>query len=138
MVCAGISFALQQAANTQLRSELLSPWWAGFISYITGSAVMLILALFSGWPFLSSTMIERTHLFSWTGVFGAIYVATAIFMIPQLGATTVLALMVVGQMLVSLLLDHYGLLGIPVYPVSPFRLTGVVLPVLGVVLVRWQ
>ncbi|WP_407252114.1 DMT family transporter [Klebsiella pneumoniae] len=57
---------------------------------------------------------------------------------PKLGATTVLALMVVGQMLLSLMLDHYGLLGIPVYPVTGIRLLGVVLLVLGVVLIRWQ
>ncbi|MCV5991508.1 DMT family transporter, partial [Escherichia coli] len=62
----------------------------------------------------------------------------AIFMIPKLGATTVLALMVVGQMLLSLMLDHYGLLGIPVYPVTGIRLLGFVLLVHGVVLIRWQ
>jgi len=134
---AGVSFALQQAANNHLRAELVSPWWAGFISYAVGSVVMLIMALVSG-PALSLTMITRTHLFSWTGgVFGAIYIATAIFMIPKLGATTVLALMVVGQMVISLFLDHYGILGIPIYPISGVRLIGVVLLVLGVVLVRW-
>lgn len=135
---AGISFALQQAANNHLRAELVSPWWAGFISYAGGSVVMLVMALVLSGPRLSLTMIARTHLFSWTGgIFGAIYIATSIFMIPRLGATTVLALMVVGQMVMSLLLDHYGLLGIPVYPVSAVRLLGVALLVAGVVLVRW-
>ncbi len=90
-------------------------------------------------PRLSWDMLSRTSPFSWTGgILGAIYIATAIFMIPKLGATTVLALMVVGQMLLSLMLDHYGLLGIPVYPVTGIRLLGVVLLVLGVVLIRWQ
>ncbi|WP_407252115.1 DMT family transporter [Klebsiella pneumoniae] len=37
VVAAGASFSLQQAANNHLRAELLSPWWAGFISYVGGS-----------------------------------------------------------------------------------------------------
>ena len=138
VLCAGISFALQQAANNQLRIEIISPWWAGFISYAVGSVAMLIMALVFGGSGLSLSMVTRSHLFSWTGgIFGAIYIATAIFMIPKLGATTVLALMVVGQMLISLFLDHYGVLGIPVHPISGIRLMGVVLLVLGVVAIRW-
>ncbi|WP_248787698.1 DMT family transporter [Escherichia coli] len=139
VVAAGASFSLQQAANNHLRAELLSPWWAGFISYVGGSLAMLVMALVCRGPSLSWDMLSRTSPFSWTGgILGAIYIATAIFMIPKLGATTVLALMVVGQMLLSLMLDHYGLLGIPDYPVTGIRLLGVVLLVLGVVLIRWQ
>jgi transporter family-2 protein len=138
VVGAGVSFALQQAANNHLRAELVSPWWAGFISYIVGSAAMLIMALLSRDPGLSLEALARTRPFSWAGgIFGAIYIATAIFMIPKLGATTVLALMVVGQMLISLFLDHYGILGIPVYPVNGVRLAGVFFLVAGVVMVRW-
>ncbi|HCP5195085.1 TPA: DMT family transporter, partial [Escherichia coli] len=40
VVAAGASFSLQQAANNHLRAELLSPWWAGFISYVGGSLAM--------------------------------------------------------------------------------------------------
>ncbi|MBI1513765.1 DMT family transporter, partial [Escherichia coli] len=45
VVAAGASFSLQQAANNHLRAELLSPWWAGFISYVGGSLAMLVMAL---------------------------------------------------------------------------------------------
>jgi transporter family-2 protein len=71
------------------------------------------------------------------GIFGVIFIATAIFMIPRLGAATVLALIVVGQMLGSLAFDHFGLFGIPQYPVTLIRLAGAVLVVvLGAILIR--
>jgi transporter family-2 protein len=57
-------------------------------------------------------------------------------MIPRLGAATVLALIVVGQMLGSLTLDHFGILGIPQHPVNPTRLAGAGLLIAGVVLIR--
>ena len=57
-------------------------------------------------------------------------------MVPRLGAATVLALIVVGQMLGSLAFDHFGLLGLPQHPASPIRLAGAALLIFGAVLVR--
>jgi transporter family-2 protein len=50
LVAAGVSVALQQVLNANLRSQLGSPWWAGLISYIAGTVVMLTLALTSSAP----------------------------------------------------------------------------------------
>ncbi len=41
VVGAGISVALQQVLNAKLRTELDSPWWAGFVSYFVGVLAML-------------------------------------------------------------------------------------------------
>jgi transporter family-2 protein len=138
VVGAGVSVALQQVLNTNLRTELGSPWWAGFISYLVGTVVMLAIATTSGQPWLSATMIARTSLISWAGgIFGAIFIGTAILMVPRLGAATVLALIVVGQMIGSLAFDHFGMFGIPQHSANPIRLTGAALLVLGVTLVRF-
>jgi transporter family-2 protein len=69
-------------------------------------------------------------------LFGAIFIATAILMIPRLGAATVLAFIVVGQMLGSLTFDHFGLFGIPQHPADATRFIGTAFLILGVVLVR--
>jgi len=137
VVGAGISVALQQVLNTNLRMELGSPWWAGFVSYFIGTVVMLAAVIASGQPGLSAAMVTRTSWISWAGgLFGAIFIGTAILMVPRLGAATVLALVVVGQMIGSLVFDHYGLLGIPQHSASPMRLAGAALLVLGVMLIR--
>ena len=82
-------------------------------------------------------MAVRTSWISWTGgLLGAIFIGTAILMVPRLGAATALALIVVSQMLASLLFDHFGLLGLPQHPAGPTRLAGTIFLILGVVLIR--
>ncbi|HYD66941.1 DMT family transporter [Azospirillum sp.] len=137
VIGAGVSVALQQVLNATLRAELGSPWWAGFVSYFVGMVAMLAVALTAPGPRLPDLLTGSTSWLSWTGgLFGAMFIATAIFMVPRLGAATVLALIVVGQMLGSLAFDHFGLLGLPHQPVSPTRLAGAASLILGVVLIR--
>jgi transporter family-2 protein len=134
---AGASVALQQVLNARLRAELGSAWWAGFFSYLVGTLVMLIAVVASGEARLTSAVLARVTWSSWTGgLFGAIFIGTAILTVPRLGAATVLALIVVGQMFGSLAFDQIGLLGLPRHPMSALRLTGAILLILGVVLVR--
>jgi transporter family-2 protein len=137
LVGAGISVALQQVLNANLRAELGSPWWAGFISYVGGTLAMLALVITTGEPWLTGTMIARTSWASWTGgIFGAIFIGIAIMMVPRLGVALVLALIIVGQMLGSLTFDHFGLMGVPLHPANPVRLAGAAFLVLGVILIR--
>ena len=135
VVCAGVSLAFQQVVNANLRAALGSPWWAGFASYAVGTAAMLVLALAAPGPRLSG--VSRVPAFAWSGgLFGAIFIITAILAVPRLGAASVLALVVVGQMLGALAFDQVGLLGLPQHAMGPARIAGVACLVLGVVLVR--
>ncbi len=137
VVGAGVSVALQQVLNANLRAQLGSPWWAGSTSYFVGMLAMLAVATLSGGPPISAAVAARASWMSWTGgIFGAIFIGTAILMVPRLGAATVLALIVVGQMLGALAFNQFGLLGIPQHPASPIRLAGAGLLVLGAVLIR--
>jgi transporter family-2 protein len=134
---AGVSFVFQQAVNANLRAEIGSPWWAGFISYLGGTLAMLAVAMALREPWLTGQTMARTSWMSWTGgLFGAIYIAISILLLPRLGAAMVVALIVLGQMLGALAFDHFALLGVPENPVSPMRLAGAALLVAGVVLIR--
>jgi bacterial/archaeal transporter family-2 protein len=134
---AGVSFVFQQAVNANLRIEIASAWWAGFISYLGGTLAMLLMAALLLQPWPSMQMIYRSHWLSWTGgFFGAIYIAISILLLPRLGAATVIALIVAGQMIGSLAFDQFGLLGVPIHPLNMFRLAGAALLVLGAILVR--
>ncbi|HYI71866.1 MAG TPA: DMT family transporter [Skermanella sp.] len=137
VVGAGVSVALQQVLNANLRTQLGSPWWAAFVSYAVGMLVMLIVALTASGPRLSISPTDGASWLAWTGgLFGAIFIGTAVLMVPTMGAATVLSLIVVGQMLGSLVFDHFGILGLPHQPISLVRLAGAALLVLGVILVR--
>jgi transporter family-2 protein len=98
---------------------------------------MLAAALAVHHSFPTAGMLGRSHAMSWTGgIFGAIYIAISILLVPRLGAATVIALLVAGQMTGSLVFDHFGLFGLPVHPITAPRAIGAVLLLLGAILVR--
>ncbi|MGY4625254.1 DMT family transporter [Bradyrhizobium sp. USDA 4486] len=136
-VAAGISLVVQQALNANLRTALNSPAWSGFMSYFLGVLCMAALALLMRDPLPSAATAARIPWFAWSGgVFGAIFIGLAIFLVPRLGAATFFALLIAGQMLGSVGFDHFGVLGVPVHPVSAVRIAGAALLVAGVVLIR--
>jgi transporter family-2 protein len=70
------------------------------------------------------------------GLLGAIYIAAVVVLAPRLGAGTLIAALVGGQMIASLAVDHFGWVGFPEHPVSGLRLLGAVLVMLGVALIH--
>jgi transporter family-2 protein len=136
-VAAGISVVTQQALNANLRAALGSAAWSGFMSYLVGLVCMAALALLLRDPIPQAAIAARISWFERSGgLFGAIFIGLAIFLIPQLGAATFFVLLVTGQMLGSIVFDHFGLMGVPVHPVSVVRIAGALLLVGGVVLIR--
>jgi transporter family-2 protein len=134
---AGISFVIQQAVNSDLRSSLGSAVWAGFVSYLGGTLCMLVLAFTFHESFPPGSAIIRGNWWAWSGgLFGAIYIGISIVLVPRVGTAVFLALLVAGQMLCSLVLDNYGLLGVREHPMNSTRLLGAGLLIGGVVLVR--
>ena len=136
-VSAGISIVVQQALTANLRTALGSAAWSGFMSYFIGIICMAALAISLQDPIPSLATAARIPWWSWSGgLFGAIFIALGIFLLPQLGAATFFALLIAGQMIGSMAFDHFGLLGVPVHPISTVRVAGAALLVGGVVLIR--
>ncbi len=134
---AGTSFVLQQAVNADLRTSLNSAAWAGFVSYLGGTGCMLALALLLREEIPSIHNILHSNWWGWTGgIFGAIYIAISICLVPRLGTATFVVLFVAGQMLSSLILDQYGLFGVTQHAMSSPQLLGAILLVISVVLIR--
>ena len=77
---------------------------------------------------------------SWTlytgGLFGFMIIASLTLVFPKIGAAYAIALMVGGQCLAALLIDHFGIMGMPREPLTMQRLLGVALVAAGVVTVR--
>jgi bacterial/archaeal transporter family-2 protein len=136
-VGAGISVLIQQALNANLRSELNSAPWSGFMSYFLGVVCMVVLAAALRDPVPSASTISRVPLWAWSGgIFGAIFIGLSIITIPKLGGATYIALLVTGQMIAALAVDHFGWLGLQERPIDLPRMLGVALLIGGVVLIR--
>jgi len=136
-VVAGMSVVVQQVLNASLRMELSSAAWSGFISYFVGLLCMALLALAMRDPLPSAAMMARIPWWAWSGgVFGAIFIALAIVLVPKLGAATFIALLITGQMIGSVTFDHFGWLGLTQRAIDLPRVIGVALLIGGVVLIR--
>jgi bacterial/archaeal transporter family-2 protein len=136
-IAAGISIVIQQALNANLRGALHSAVWSGFVSYALGLACMALLAIALRDPLPAESLMSRVPWWAWGGgAFGAIFIGLSIFLVPQIGAATFLALLVTGQMLGSIAFDHFGWLGLTQRPIDAPRLIGVALLIGGVVLIR--
>lgn len=134
---AGASIVVQQVLNHNLRIALDSAAWAGFMSYLVGLLAMVAVVAVLREPIPSAALAARIPWWAWAGgVFGAIYIALAIYLLPQLGAATFVALLIAGQMIASVAFDHYGFLGVPQRSADLPRLIGIVLLVAGVMLIR--
>lgn len=132
----GVSITLQSGVNTQLRVLLGNPFQAGFISFAVGTLALGIytFTLPLRW---SPGVVGGAPWWVWTGgLLGAYVVTMVIVLAPRLGATMLVALIVAGQMITALVLDHYGWLGFQLHPARWERMVGVVLLLLGVVLIR--
>ena len=67
---------------------------------------------------------------------GAFFVSAVATSIPRLGVAMTFSLAIAGQMLITLFLDHFGFLGVPVKEISLVRVLGVTLITIGVILIR--
>lgn len=134
---AGCLMPVQPAVNAVTAVYMNSPYLASFFSFLTGTVALGLLCLAMRLPWPGGRVVADLPWWAWTaGAMGAFFVTMTILAIPRLGAMTVMALLVAGQMVMSMIMDHYGWLGIPSQPVSPGRMLGAVLLLSGVVLIR--
>jgi bacterial/archaeal transporter family-2 protein len=134
---AGISIVIQQALNANLRTALDSAAWSGFVSYFVGVVCMVLLAIALRDPIPSASVASRIPWWAWSGgLFGAIFIGLAIYLVPVLGAATFISILIAGQMIASITFDHFGWLGLAQRSIDLPRLIGAALLIAGVVLIR--
>lgn len=136
VVLAGGATALQAPTNARLAVAMASPVNAAFVSFAVGTIALGILAAALH---VRPDVAAAKALPTWAwfgGLYGCVFVITAAWGVPRLGAALTITLMVAGQLLASLALDHFGGFGVPRNPVGFGKLAGVVLVFAGVLLVR--
>jgi transporter family-2 protein len=69
------------------------------------------------------------------GALGVIILASTIFLVPKIGAAETFTTIIVGQLAVAIVVDHFGLLSVPRVEVNLLRVSGIVLVALGAYLV---
>lgn len=134
---AGVALATQTGINAQLRTVVGSPVLATLISFLVGTLVLILyLVLFERDSWDSVRQLQGMAFYKILGgVIGAAYVCSVIVLAPRIGAANLLALIVGGQIMFALFLDHYGFLGFEQHSFNIFRLAGACLLIAGVMLI---
>ncbi len=130
----GMAIALQALVNARLQLAVGNSVLAATISFAVGLVgLLLVLPLQSDGP----QTLSQAPWWAWIGgLLGAFYIVISILLLPRIGAAALISSAVLGQMLFSLVADHYGILGTQVRTASPSRMLGAALLIAGVFLIR--
>jgi bacterial/archaeal transporter family-2 protein len=131
----GATLAVQIGLNATMNRHVGSPIAAALLNFAVGTAVLLVIVLLGRG---SLSLIGQSAAAPWwawgAGVLGGIYVAASALFGPIVGGATFLAVLVAGQVLAALVLDHFGWLGFPERPLNVWRAVGACLVVAGMFL----
>lgn len=134
---AGAMLPLQAGVNAQLARAVGHPVIAAFVSFAVGTAGLMVCCLLWRYPVPDGVALWRAPWWVWTGgLMGVVFITTATVLAPRLGAVRLLSFAIAGQLIFSVVLDHFGLVGYEVRPVNVWRIGGVMLLLAGVALIR--
>jgi transporter family-2 protein len=123
-------------AGAFIGKQVKSPMHASLFSFTIGTVLLLSYVLVTRQT-ISWEGVKSAPWYAWLGGLIGAYCLTAILLtMPKLGPGLTMGLLVAGQMIISVLLEHYGILVGQQHPISFLRVLGVVLIVGGVVLIR--
>lgn len=134
---AGIAAPIQVAINARLGASIGHPLLAALTNFTVGALALLVFVVVTRVPAPPLTRLGALPPALWTGgLLGAFYVLAAIILAPRLGTALLLALIILGQLAMSLVIDHFGLFGIKVHRANVGRLVGLTLVAAGVLIFR--
>ena len=132
---AGCLVGLQAPVNARLARQV-GDLQAASVSFLLGTAVLLVVAALSSGGLSGIAHAGRAPWWALIGgIFGAFFVTVALLTVHTLGASGLTAIVVAGQVAIALVLDRFGLLGLPKQHIAAPRVLGLVLVLVGVVLV---
>jgi transporter family-2 protein len=134
---AGIAVAIQTGVNSQLRHDTNNPIFTALISFGVGTVALVI--LYFGF-FRQSPAFPIGYQFEWWkfigGLMGVFYITAVVIAAPRIGAANALGLIVMGQFIAAIIIDHFGWMGLPIKPVNWYRISGIALLLAGAYLVQ--
>lgn len=127
---------IQAGINAFLGGYMKTPLAATFINFLSGTIIVavIIAVLFRhDIPSLAELKQIPTYLF-FGGILGATFVTAIVVLTPKIGVTNMLVGAMLGQIAISILIDHFGWMNLTPHPISWQRLLGVFFLIIGVLL----
>lgn len=134
-VIAGALIPVQGSSGAALGRYVGHPVWAAATSLSIAVLALVVSGLLMKLPAPQFAQAIKAPWWVWVGgITGAIYVVTSLVLIPRVGAAAFIVSVIGGQMIAALVLDHFGLLGLPVKPVTLTRVAGIAVIFAGILI----
>jgi transporter family-2 protein len=134
---AGAAIPLQAGVNSQLARWAGNSTLASTISFLVGTIALLIHSFAMRIPLPALSEVSQAPWWIWTGgLIGACFISITTALASKMSIAVLLSVIITGQMLMSLLIDHFGWVGFAVHPVNIWRVVGVIFLIIGVALIR--
>ncbi|HEY8341441.1 MAG TPA: DMT family transporter [Calditerricola sp.] len=125
MLLAGVGLSMQAAINGTLGKKI-GALEGALVNFFVGTLILLLTVLFAGHGQLGEVLrVPKWQLLG--GLIGAMYVAAMVFAVPRIGVGVAVMAVIVGQLAMSMAIDHFGLFGLRRIPVDGYRLAGALL-----------
>src|SRR5512139_969470 len=125
----GVAVGLQSPMASMI-SQRLGIFESVFIVHVGGAIIALLPMIFLG------SKLRQWRSLPWytlgAGIFGLVVIGAISYMIPRVGVAASITTVVAGQLLVGVLLDHFGLLGASIRALDVTRITGLAVVLVGV------
>ncbi|HXB15294.1 MAG TPA: DMT family transporter [Solirubrobacteraceae bacterium] len=132
---AGALVAMQAPINSRL-GKTVGGVQAATFSFLVGTAALVAISFVLRGGLGSLGSVGKVPWWALVGgLLGAVYVFVALEAVKTLGASGLTAVVIAGQLAMSVVIDRFGLLGVAKTPVTVHRVLGIVLLIVGAALV---
>lgn len=131
---AGGLIALQAPLNSGL-GKATGNLGAALVSFLVGTAALALIVVLAGKAGGLGSAFDVRWYYLLGGLLGAIYVANALVAVSAIGAGGVAAATITGQLAASVAIDRLGALGLEPVALTPDRIVGVALLLVGTLLI---
>ncbi len=133
----GSTMPLQGVVNSRLGQYLGHPLYATFISFAGGLVAVVLVIIASGIGLPPAAGFSGINWIYYSGgLYGVLLVTAVIIATPVIGTANTLVMIVAGQLIMSLVFDHFGLMGLNVTKIGAGRAIGLLLLLAGAYLVQ--
>lgn len=133
----GALIPMQVAANAQLGAVTKNAYVAGLIVFLVGTVVLTAVVALARPQFPSLADLSAAPKTMWLGgLIATVYILAIVIITPKLGVGVTTVFILAGQIVMAMLIDHFGLFGNPEHGLNLWRAGGAVLMVLGIIAIK--
>ena len=133
----GLLVPLQLASNAQLARATANPLLAAFLVFLVGTLASALVLAASRTALPSISSLASVPPTAWLGgLIATGYIVAIVIVTPRLGVGVTAALIIVGQLLGAILMDHFGVFGNQQQTINAWRVAGLLLMVSGVIAIK--